>query len=74
MTKPLDRLVRMNEVLYLTGLSRTTIWKMEREGKFPPKVVITGRHVGWRESAVQEWLDSREQVCARLESNQQPAH
>ena len=29
------RVVRLPEVLEITGLSRTTIWRRERDGSFP---------------------------------------
>jgi predicted DNA-binding transcriptional regulator AlpA len=51
---PPDKIIRSKEVQELTGLSRTTIWRLEREGKFPARVPLTASNVGWRLTDVQE--------------------
>lgn len=51
-----DKIIRSKEVQELTGLSRTTIWRLEREGKFPARVPLTASNVGWRLTDVQEWI------------------
>ena len=56
--------LRMPEVLKLTGLSRTTIWRMEARGDFPRKVKLGPRAVAYRASEVEEWMDSRQPVGA----------
>lgn len=54
--------LRAAEVMRIIGVSRTTLWRMEREGKFPKRRSISGAAVGWREDEVQEWIDSRRTV------------
>jgi prophage regulatory protein len=56
-----DRLLRLPEVLHLTGLSRSTIYLMAQRGTFPKPVKITGYASGWRFLEVQVWLKSRNQ-------------
>jgi|GEM_PF-2454878 len=54
------RVVRMPEVIEITGLSRTTIWRRERDGSFPPPIRLGGEHtraVGWREQDIYDWID-----------------
>ncbi len=51
-----DRILRLKAVLERTGLSRSTLYRKIQEGTFPPQVRIAARCVGWRESAVSEWL------------------
>ena len=51
-----DRILRLKAVLERTGLSRSTLYRKIQEGTFPPQVRIAARCVGWRESAVAEWL------------------
>ena len=54
------RVVRLPEVLEITGLSRTTIWRRERDGSFPPPFRLGGertRAVGWREQDIYDWID-----------------
>ena len=55
-----DRILRDEEVRNRTGLSRTTRWRLVRAGKFPRPVRLTEHAIGWRESAIEEWLASRE--------------
>ncbi len=45
----MDRVMRLNEVKRITGLSRTTIWEMERDGRFPKHVQLTAKAIGWLE-------------------------
>ena len=54
-----ERIIRAKEVVELTGLSRTTLWRMEKSGKFPNRVSLGVGSVGWRFSEVNEWLNSR---------------
>ena len=51
-----DRIIDIKEVQRLTNLSRTSIWRLERTGKFCARVQLTGSRVGWRYSDVQEWI------------------
>jgi len=54
------RVVRLPEVLEITGLSRTTIWRRERDGSFPSPFRLGGertRAVGWREQDIYDWID-----------------
>lgn len=51
---------RRPEVESLTGLSRTTIYKLMSKGEFPRPVRLTTKAVGWPESAIREWLESRQ--------------
>jgi len=54
-----DRLLPWKKVKDLTGLSRTTAWRLQKAGDFPPPVVISPGRVGWRESEVAVWKASR---------------
>lgn len=54
-----DRIIRSKEVQQITGLSRTTLWRLERAGNFPSRVALCPGSVGWRLSEVDEWIRSR---------------
>lgn len=54
-----SRLLRQDEVCDRTGLSRTTIWRRERDGDFPRRVQLGDNTVAWVESEVEEWIESR---------------
>jgi prophage regulatory protein len=55
-----DRILRDEEVRSLTGLSRTTRWRLIRAEKFPKPVKLTESAIGWRESSVLAWISARE--------------
>ena len=57
-----DQILRMPAVIEATGLSRTTVWRMSRRGDCPAPVRLTGRHVGWKRSDIERWIDTREPV------------
>lgn len=47
------------EVRGVTGLSRTTVWRLETLGDFPRRRQITSKRVGWLVSEVERWAESR---------------
>jgi prophage regulatory protein len=56
----MPKLLRFPGVQVKTGgLSRTTIWRLEREGLFPKRRLLTGKIVAWDETEVDEWIESR---------------
>ena len=55
----LDRLMRLEEVLSYTGLSRSELYRQIQEGTFPRPVRVGKRAVRWRESEVEEWIAER---------------
>ena len=52
------RFLRFKEVGLMRGLSRTTIWRMQREGKFPARRHIGPNAVRWLAEDVEEWIRS----------------
>ncbi|ENH7394710.1 AlpA family transcriptional regulator [Vibrio vulnificus] len=53
------RLIRFREVLAMTGLSRSSVYRSIEENQFPTQVQLGGRAVAWVESEVQEWITQR---------------
>ncbi|OFZ53031.1 MAG: hypothetical protein A2428_17985 [Bdellovibrionales bacterium RIFOXYC1_FULL_54_43] len=56
------RIIYYREIKKLTGLSRSTIWKLEKTGAFPRRRLVTTNRVGWIESEVHSWIRSRHEV------------
>jgi len=54
-----ERILRRREVEARTGLSRSTLYAQMAEGTFPRPVRLGKRAVGWMESTISEWLESR---------------
>jgi prophage regulatory protein len=52
-------ILRRPAVLVMTGLSDSSLLRLERTGEFPRARRIGGRTVGWLQGEVREWLRSR---------------
>ena len=51
-----ERILRVKEVLELTGLSRSTLDRRIKAGTFPAGVKLGDRARGWRLSQIEEWM------------------
>jgi len=68
------RILKPNEVVEKTGLSRVTLWRLETSGNFPKRVNLTDARVGWREEDIESWIDSRPRgICNREIKREVPA-
>lgn len=54
-----DRIVREDEREKITGLSRTTAWRLEKKGLFPKSIKLSTVAKGWMLSDLMAWLESR---------------
>ena len=52
-------ILRTAEVIRLIRLSRTTLWRLERNGTFPTRIRLGANSVGWLEEEVLAWIDDR---------------
>lgn len=57
----MSRLIRKSEILKITGLSYSTIWRLEKAGQFPKRRKVGSYSVAWLESEIKEWIASLEQ-------------
>jgi prophage regulatory protein len=55
----MPRILRLPAVLQMTGLARSTVYRMMAEGTFPAPVKLARRAVGWRQEDVQQWINAR---------------
>lgn len=51
--------VRMPVVVRMTGLGRSTIYRLIAEKKFPGPVRVGERAVAWRQADLDRWSDER---------------
>lgn len=58
-----DELRKMREVLEMTRLSKSTIYKLIADGTFPAPVKV-GRSSMWKYSAVLSWIDGLQNEAA----------
>ncbi|HEX4952678.1 MAG TPA: AlpA family phage regulatory protein [Thermoanaerobaculia bacterium] len=63
-----DRILRLPEVLHCIGVSSATLYRWMDAGDFPAPVRLGKNSVGWRLSAVQDFIESRPPATPRLPS------
>jgi len=68
-----DRIVCEPERRSITGISATTAWRLEREGKFPRRVKRTEHRIGWMLSELMAWVESRRRVTLKSVSEERAA-
>lgn len=59
-----ERLIRLRQVIEMTGRSRTAVYDDISRGKFPRPVKIGPRASAWKLSAIRSWMDALPQGCA----------
>ena len=64
-----DRLLRRREVEELTGLSRASIYRLKRDGRFPSPVKVSDTAVRWKASDITIWIESRPVATSELGSS-----
>jgi len=58
----MDGFIREKKLIILLGVSRSTLFRMGREGVLPEKYRIGARAVGWRISEINEFIESRKSI------------
>ena len=54
-----DPILRLPQVLEMTGISESTIRRLESCGDFPPRLKLSARLIGWQKSTIEAWLAGR---------------
>lgn len=54
-----NKLLKLKEVLAITGLSRSYIYALAQQGIFPKPVKLSERASAWIESEVEDWIEKR---------------
>jgi prophage regulatory protein len=55
-------LVRLPAVMQMTGLARSTIYRLIAAKKFPLPVKLSERSVAWRCDELGQWCETRERA------------
>lgn len=53
------KILRLKEVINITGLSRSTLYDRITQGEFPSSISLGGNTVGWVEHEVTNWIQER---------------
>ena len=64
----MSAILRLQEVIRLTGLSRSSIHRLEASGLFPKRRLIGRRAVGWVSDDVHAFIQSRAEVTVNCKA------
>ena len=56
---PPTRMLRLSQVIERTGLGKTSIYGLQKSGRFPHSVTLSPNSVRWIEAEIESWLASR---------------
>lgn len=54
-----NEIIRPRELQRLTGLSKTSIWRLAKKGEFVPKIRLTNNSIGYRRTDIERWVEER---------------
>ena len=54
-----ERFIRKKEVIFRTGLTSSSLYRLMEQNNFPQSVQISERSVAWKESDVDRWIETR---------------
>lgn len=57
-----DRLLRLSQVIAITGIGKTMIYRLMRQQRFPQPYKPGGYASRWSESEVQAWRESQRSI------------
>ncbi len=53
------QIIRPHAVWAMTGLSRSSIYRLEAQGRFPKRIKIGDHASGYLQSEVEAWIEDR---------------
>lgn len=56
-------LLKRRDVVELTGLCYTTVYNLEKSGKFPSRRQLSPGRVAWLRSEVDAWISNSQQLA-----------
>lgn len=63
-----EQILKLPEVTKVTGLARSTIYKLISENSFPKQIKLTSFSSGWIQSEVDQWIDERIALSRNMEA------
>ena len=55
-----NKYLRESDAVIISGMSRTTRWRLEQKGEFPKRYQISAGITAYKLSEVIDWFDTRE--------------
>ena len=63
-----DRILRIPEVMEMTGVSNPTLWRWERDGDFPKRITLGKNSSGYLESEIKLWMRQKADARGTLDA------
>ncbi len=63
---PTATIVKPNQQIFITGVSKSTAYRLEKSGQFPRRRQLGAQAVGWLRSELEAWRDSRQAVVGEV--------
>ncbi|MGC1743704.1 MAG: AlpA family phage regulatory protein, partial [Pseudolabrys sp.] len=67
-------ILRTAAVVQRTGLSRTTLWRLERADDFPSRIRLGVNSVGWNSDEIEAWIERRPRGATTLAATLEDRH
>ena len=64
----MQKIYRLKNVIEVTGMSRSTIYRLMDQDKFPKPIKLTQRIIGFLEEDIDQWIQERYQEGIKHES------
>lgn len=64
-----DRLLKLSEVIGLTGVSKSSIARKEEAGEFPKRIKVGPRRVAWSENEINAWIQATKEARGNSNAN-----
>lgn len=58
---PQTGFVRLATVLHMTGMGKSKIWSMSKEGTFPKPYKLAARVTAWKVDDLKAWIEAQTQ-------------
>ncbi|MBN2808627.1 MAG: AlpA family phage regulatory protein [Deltaproteobacteria bacterium] len=55
-----EQILRPKDLTLMLGISRTSLWRLDRDDSFPKRVTLGARSIGWKLSEVESWLEQKQ--------------
>ncbi|OOS00406.1 hypothetical protein B0186_06065 [Canicola haemoglobinophilus] len=63
------QLIKLNQVMLKTTLSKSTIYRLIKTADFPKPKKLSLRAVAWLESEIDEWIKERSSACKSVSAH-----
>ena len=60
------KIIRPTQLAEMLSVSKVSLWRMQKRGELPPRIKISQRAVGWRESDIEAWLNEKAEEAEEL--------